>query len=356
MLTIRKDWATQPQDFVEVDPKWSLSALWSAASPDFDLISGLTATRVGNGLSLGVGVYGKKATSPKNGRTKFKAPVGTEAYTVFALVQDSGATRGAFRWPIESDTATRTFQLRFDANNQARFIVFSTDGSNAQATGTPASVDTGLTLIVGTVDANKAVKVYLNGAVGSTAPTAKATLRALTPATQLSIGTRVDGGDGFAGDIYLCGVANRAWSADEIKDLAASMPDSIFKIFAPSKTVILSASEPDPPPSPTRRRVGVKRQYQIKDKRYFLDEYELALKVNELLSETSRDDVFVVDDKNIKKISRRVWASLKTTSNKLEQFTKKHIQDELDKQIKQNILVIDDKDDLDDEELAILLL
>lgn len=97
-----------------------------------------------------------------------------------------------------------------------------------------------------------------------------------------------------------------------------------------------------------RRHAGTRKNYIIKGQKYALTDYELQLHIQQLLNEVKRPEVQVVDEKEVKQISRKVWKRLKESLAGLEALTLDRVEDV----IEQTAIQMDDEDD---EELLLLL-
>ena len=98
---------------------------------------------------------------------------------------------------------------------------------------------------------------------------------------------------------------------------------------------------------PRRRHAGTRKNYIIKGQKYALTDYELALLIQQMLNEVKRPEVQVVNEKEVKQISRKVWKRLKESLSNLEALSLETVQEV----VESNLIEYDDEDD----ELLMLL-
>ena len=234
-------WTMQPQAGATIDYgnplARGLKVGWHGANPHRNLANG-DHTYLPSGVddTENVGRAGKSVRGVAGVKSLrgLKNIVSSTAYTVMTVVMDSSG-RGAVRNPFDGDASgsgNRIYQLRFDADNTARFIAFNTAVGNFQASGTAASASDKISVLAGVVDAAQVATVYLNGIPGTTTATVTGTPKTLVMTDYLTIGQMGDFNNTtqtFTGDIFACFFWNRGLSKSEIYALSQNP----WQLFAP---------------------------------------------------------------------------------------------------------------------------
>lgn len=224
----------QPQGLQRVSRVWRdrLSFLWSAASPDVDLVGDKPYTIFSSAdLIPGTGVGGKSFTGGSNRGRRFTPKSTGSVFTVFAIVTDR--FKGTTRNPFDSDdqgSVGRVFQLRFESSNVANFIPFDTGGSPYFSSTSNTAPSEGLSMIAGVMAAGGVASSYLNGQVGPT--TNVGTPRFIDGTRTICVGNFNDPStanlSSFQGDIYLCGLIKGTVTKAELDSLYAN-PWQLFE-------------------------------------------------------------------------------------------------------------------------------
>ena len=211
----------------------------SGAEPWINLVDRKAkASTTGSGLVMASGPSGKKVTAgASNGAHAWNGINADSRFTVAMVARDT--VTGAYRMPfaVIDGGSNNVFFLRYGNPNDVEFRVYDNVGNDSAfiTVGTVSSAQT--SVIVGTVDAGRALALYYNGRLQSSVAAAAVTANPILATQNVRLGS--NNGEDFAGEIYLALIWSRTLSANEVKAFSLN-PWQVLK--APTRRLWFGAS------------------------------------------------------------------------------------------------------------------